>query len=72
MQPRPLSNKPQRGLGGDIPDDHAPVQVELAVLALVLGVEVLRIVLPIKHPNDDSEENRDDRHVAEYTVVVRR
>ena len=47
MQPRPLSNKPQRGLGGDIPDDHAPVQVELAVLALVLGVEVLRIVLPI-------------------------
>jgi len=38
-------------------------EIELALLPLVLGVKVPRFVFLIKHPNHDSEEHRNDRHV---------
>ena len=70
MQASPVPNQLQRGLRRNVPDEHAPVEVELAVLTLVLCVEVRRLVLPVEHPDDDSEEDGDDRHAAEYIVVV--
>ncbi|HEX9606005.1 MAG TPA: hypothetical protein VF962_02145, partial [Gemmatimonadaceae bacterium] len=37
------------------------------LLALMLGVKVCWLVLFVKHPHDDSEEHRNNRHVVEYT-----
>ena len=44
----------------DVADDHFSVKIELPLLVLVLGVEVSRLMLPVEHPNDDSEENGDE------------
>jgi hypothetical protein len=35
----------------------------------MLRMEVFRLVLPKVHSDHNAEENRDDRHVWEYTVV---
>lgn len=49
---------------------HATAEIELAVLSLMLGVKMPRLVFPIEHPDDDAEEDRDHGHAGEYTVVV--
>ena len=69
MKDSPLSNEPERGLRRDVADGHCACEIELAVLALMLGVEVFRLMLAMEHPNDDAEEHSDDRHVVEYSVV---
>ncbi len=46
----------------DVTSDDFPVEVALGLLALILCVEMRRLMLLIEHPNDDSEERRDNRH----------
>ncbi len=46
----------------DVTRDDFPIEAALGLLALMLRVEMRRLVLPIEHPNDDCEERRDDRH----------
>ena len=36
----------------------------------MLAVDVRRLVFPVEHPDDDAEEDRDDRHAGEYSVVL--
>src|SRR5712692_3301520 len=62
MQDCPLANQPQRRRRLDVAHEHSTAEVKLALLALVLGVKVRRVMLLVKHPNDDSEEDRDDRY----------
>ena len=69
MQDRPLANKPQRRSGLDVAHKHFTAEVELALLALMFSVKMGGFVLLVKHPNDDSEEDRDYRHGPQYSVV---
>lgn len=62
VKDRPLANQPQRRFRLNVADDHLTAEVELAVLALMLGVEVCRGMFLVVHPHDDSEEGRNDRH----------
>lgn len=39
------------------------------MLGLMLSMEVLRLVLLVLHPDHDAEEDGDDRHDGEYSVV---
>ena len=63
---RPLANQLQRRFRVNVADDHLTAEVELAVLPLMLGVEVCRVVLLVVHPHDNAEERRDDGHDAVY------
>ncbi len=64
MKRRSFSDKAQRCSRLDISDDHLSVQIELGLLALVLRMEVRRLMLLVEHPDEDSEERRDNRHVS--------
>src|SRR5262245_28842811 len=64
MKHGPLPNQPQSGPGLDVPDDHPTVEIEFPLLALKLGVEMRRLVLLVKHPHDDSKEDRNDGHTS--------
>ena len=46
------------------------VEVELAMLRLMLGVEMARLMLLVIHPDHDAEEDRDNGHGREYSVVL--
>lgn len=52
-----------------LPTIWVAVEIELPFLGLMLRMEVFRLVLPKVHSDHNAEENRDDRHVWEYTVV---
>ena len=69
MESRPIPDKAERRPRLDIPDDHLTVQVELPLLALMLGMEVRWLMLPVEHPNDNPEEHRDDRHTFSLACV---
>jgi hypothetical protein len=54
----------------NVPDDLIAVEVELPLQSLMFGVEMFRFMFAKVHSNHDAEEERDDRHVREYTVVT--
>ena len=56
---RPLPNQIEGVSRGDVAHDLIAVEVEFAVLRLMLGVEVPRLMLLVIHPDHDAEENRD-------------
>jgi hypothetical protein len=60
---RPSPNQSTRRPRPDVTRDDFPVEVTPGLSALMLRVEMGRLVLLIEHPNHDSEERRDDRHV---------
>ena len=72
MEGRPLPDEAPRRTRMDVSNDHFPVKIELPLLALVLGVEVSRLMLAVEHSNDDSEEDRDDRHASSLPLWANR
>ena len=70
MRRRPLANEPQSGFRLNVADSHLAVEVKLALLSLVLRMEVGRFMFAIEHPDDDSEEDRDNRHWASIPSAV--
>ena len=72
MLPRPAPNELECRSRLDVADHHLTAEVELALLTLMLGVEMRRFMLPVKHPNDDAKERGDDRHAAVYRRPDRR
>jgi hypothetical protein len=48
--------------GGDLSSDQGTMEVESGLLTAMLGVKVRRLVLLVVHPDDDSEESRNDGH----------
>lgn len=69
MKVSPLANQIKGVPRRDVANNLVPVEVELALLSLVLGVEVLRLVLLVVHPDHDAEEDGYDGHAREYSVV---
>jgi len=67
MKPRPLPNEAERRLRGNVPNDHVAVEIELAVLTLMLRMEMRRLMLPVEHADNDPEEDSDNWHTVEYT-----
>ena len=65
----PLSNQLEGILGRDVAHDLIAVEVEFALLRLMFGVEVPGLVLLVVHPDHDAEEDRDDGHTGQYSVV---
>ena len=57
----------------DVADRHFAGKIELALLALMLGMEVARFVFLVVHPDDDSEEHGNDGHglsIASSTTPI--
>ena len=48
----------------DVVHGLVAVEVELALLRLMLGMKVPGLMLLVVHPDDDAKEDRDDRHAA--------
>jgi hypothetical protein len=62
MQDRPFPDQSSRRPGLDVADRHFAGKVEFALLVLMLGVEVSRLVFLVVHPDDDSEEHGNDAY----------
>jgi len=62
VEGRSLLNESAGPCGRDDARDDIPGETERGLVALVLGVEVRRIVLLIEHPNHDPIECGNDRH----------
>ncbi len=62
MQDGPSPEERPGGPRANIACYDPPVQVTFRLLALILGVEVGRLVFLVEHPNDNPEERRNDRH----------
>lgn len=68
MERRPLPNESHRGVRLDRSSDQPALEVDLGLLALMLDVEVCRLMVFVEHSDHDSEEHGDDRHRREYTM----
>ena len=62
MNRGPLLDETPSRSGIDISGNHLAIQPELRLLALILRMEVRRLMLSIKHANYDAKESRNDRH----------
>ena len=70
MQVSPVSNTLPRFARPDLASRDIPREIDLGMLAAVLGMEMSRLVLLVVHPNHDPKEGGDDRHGARVTVIV--
>jgi hypothetical protein len=57
--------------GGDLSSDQGTMEVESGLLTAMLGVKVRRLVLLVVHPDDDSEESRNDGHDGDAALTAR-
>ena len=56
MEARPFSNQSAGSRGADVTDDDSTVEINLRVLSAILRVEMWRVMIIKKHPNDDTEK----------------
>ncbi len=63
MRGRPLLDKAERGPRLERTGQQVPVEGKSCLLTLILSVEVSGSMFPVKHPNHDAEEDRDNRHM---------
>ena len=52
----PFPHQPQGSLRVQIAQENIPAEIDLCLVALILGVVVGRWVVIVIHPNDDSEK----------------
>jgi hypothetical protein len=64
MSRSPFSDKAKSGLGANVANDYSAVQIKLALLTLVLGMEMSRFMLPVKHADNNPEKCGDDWHAS--------
>ena len=57
-----FSHQPQGCLRTQIAQENIPAEIDLGLVALVLGMDVGRRMIIVIHSNDDSEKTRDFRH----------
>lgn len=69
MDKGPLVDETKCSARLDVANGLLPREIELALLALMLGMKVCRLVFLVEHSHDDSEEHGDDWHVLESSVV---
>jgi len=62
MNRGPLLDETPSRSGIDISGNHLAIQPELRLPALILRMEVRRLMLSLKHANYDAKESRNDRH----------
>jgi hypothetical protein len=58
----PFSHQPQGCFRTQITQEKIPAEIDLCLVALILGVDVGRRLVIVMHPNDDSEKAGDFRH----------
>jgi len=65
----PLLDEAASGFRTNLPGYRLAIEIKLPLLTLVVGMEMRRLMLPVKHTNHDSKERGDDRHEQVYSGV---
>jgi len=65
----PLLDEAASGFRTNLPGYRLAIEIKLPLLTLVVGMEMRRLMLPVKHTNHDSKERGDDRHGQVYSGV---
>jgi hypothetical protein len=71
-QINPFSNKPQGGPRLQVALQNIASEIQESLPALILDMDVRRIMIVIEHPYDDSEEDGDNGHRALFLSWQRR
>ena len=61
MKSGPFQDEPARCPRLNIACDHLTAKIKFALLVLVLGMKVRRVMLAVEHPDHDSKEKGDYR-----------